>query len=169
MNARSAHLEELLYLRTDQLYASEEQEVEAFGKMLEYVHSNELKELFVRMADRSKQHISLLGDVLVKLDRKASHRKVQMTQGIIDEGWLAIKKSRSPEALDAMLLSVAQQMKHYEIAGYRAIRSYAATVGYQDIAKIAKDVLEEEEKEDAELTRLAREELNRSALEPSTS
>lgn len=166
MDTEGTHLKDLLHQRVDQLYSSEEQEMEAFGKMLEYVHSNELKELFVRVADRSKEHISLLGDILVKLDRKASHRKVQMTQGIMDEGWLAVKKSKAPEVLDAALLSVVQQMKHYEIAGYRAIRSYAETLGYQDIANIAKDMLEEEEKEDAELTRIAREEINRSALDP---
>lgn len=166
MVSEPTHLKELLYHRVEQLYSSEEQEMEAFGQMLEYIHSHELKQLFVRMADRSKEHISLLGDVLVRLDRKATHRKVQMTQGIVDEGWLVIKKSRSPELLDAALLNVGQRMKHYEIAAYRAIRSYADTLGYQDIGNIAKDILEEEEKEDAELTRLARADINRSALEP---
>ncbi len=169
MPENAAHLKELLYQRVESLYSSEEQEMEAFGKMLEYIHSHDLKDLFIRMAERSKEHISSLGDILIKLDRKATHRKVQMTQGIIDEGWLAIKKCRSPEALDAALLSVGQQMKHYEIAGYRAIRSYANTLGYQDIGNIAKDILEEEEKEDSELTRIAREEVNRSALEPNVS
>lgn len=163
----AGHLKELLYQRSEQLYSSEEQEMEAFGQMLDYIHSNELKQLFVRMADRSKEHISLLGDILVRLNRKATHRKVQMTQGIVDEGWLAIKKAKSPEALDAALLNVGQQMKNYEIAGYRAIRSYANSLGYKDIANIAKDIQEEEEKEDAELTRIAREHINKSALEPS--
>ncbi len=166
MNNGGTQLKDLLYHRVDQLYSSEEQEMEAFGKMVEYLHSHDLKELFVRIGDRSKEHISLLGDILVRLDQKASHRKVQMTQGILDEGWLAIKKCKAPEVLDASLLSVAQQMKHYEIAGYRAIRSYANTIGYQDIASTIKDILEEEEKEDAELTRIAREEINKSALDP---
>ncbi|MFB6258397.1 MAG: ferritin-like domain-containing protein [Flavobacteriales bacterium] len=166
MGTEVAPLKELLFQRVEQLYSSEEQEMEAFAKILEYIHSHELKEVFVRMADRSKEHISLLGDVLVRLDRKATHRKVQMTQGILDEGWLAIKKSRSPEVLDAMLLSVGQQMKHFEIAGYRAIQSYARALGYQDISDIAKRTLEEEEEEDAELTRIARSHINQSAIEP---
>ena len=168
MASETGHLKELLYQRTEQLYSSEEQEMEAFGQMLEYIHSNDLKQLFVRMADRSKEHISQLGDILVRLDRKATHRKVQMTQGILDEAWLAVKKARSPEALDAALLNVGQQMKNYEIAGFRAIRSYANSLGYNDIADIAKRIQEEEEKEDAELTRIAREHVNRSALNPDT-
>jgi ferritin-like metal-binding protein YciE len=166
MASRAAHLEELLYQRTEQLYSSEEQEMEAFGQILDYVHSNELKQLFVRTAERSKEHISRMGDVLVRLDRKATHRKVKMTQGILDEAWLAVKKSRSPEVLDAALLNVAQQMKNYEIAGYRAVRSYANSLGYNDIADIARGIQEEEEKEDAELTRIAREYINRNALNP---
>lgn len=166
MEGERVNLKDLLYQRVDEMYSSEEQEMNGFGEMLGYIHSNRLKEVFVRMADRSKEHISLLGDILVKLDRKATHRKTQMTQGILDEGWIAVKKSNSPEVLDAALLTVGQQMKQVEIAAYRAIRSYARTLGYQDIENIAKDVLEEEEKEDAELSRLAREQINKDALGP---
>jgi ferritin-like metal-binding protein YciE len=76
-------------------------------------------------------------------------------QGLIEEGEEFIKEKPGPEVMDAGLISIAQRVEHYEIAGYGSCRTYAEELGMRDIAKILQTTLDEEGETDKKLTRLA--------------
>ena len=68
---------------------------------------------------------------------------------------------------DAGLIGAAQQVEHYEMAGYGTTQTLAKRLGYQEIATLLQETLEEEAKADKKLTSIAESEVNIQA--PATS
>ena len=66
-----------------------------------------------------------------------------------------IEEDLAPEELDAGLISAAQRVEHYEIAGYGCVSTYAKLLGEDDAVSLLRKTLEEEKKTDAKLTQLA--------------
>ena len=46
-------------------------------------------------------------------------------QGVLTEGQEMIKQDADPAVRDAGLISAAQRVEHYEMAGYGTVRTYA--------------------------------------------
>jgi len=65
--------------------------------------------------------------------------------------------------LDAGLISAAQRVEHYEIAGYGSVRTYAETLGERDAATLLQQTLDEEGAADRRLTQLAESVINAQA------
>ena len=76
-------------------------------------------------------------------------------EGLIKEAKSLIKDRPDPEVLDAGLISAAQHVEHYEMAGYGTVRTYAQLLGYKGAARELQRTLNEEGKTDHLLTRLA--------------
>ena len=75
-------------------------------------------------------------------------------------------KSAKPGALqDAMLITAAQKVEHYEIATYGTARTYAQVVGERAVARLLEQTLKEEKDTDKKLTRIAEGSINKRAGE----
>lgn len=59
------------------------------------------------------------------------------------------------EALDAGIISAAQRVEHYEIAGYGCVRTYANILGEKEAVSLLEKTLQEEKEADKKLTELA--------------
>jgi hypothetical protein len=71
-----------------------------------------------------------------------------------------------PGALqDAMLITAAQKVEHYEIATYGTVRTYAQVVGEKTVARLTTQTLREEKAADKKLTRIAEGQVNRRAAQ----
>jgi ferritin-like metal-binding protein YciE len=81
-------------------------------------------------------------------------------EGIIAEGAEMIDEEADPEVKDAGLISAAQRVEHYEIAGYGTVRTYAELLGDKEGAKLLETTLREEEETDKELTKVAKSAIN---------
>lgn len=81
--------------------------------------------------------------------------------GIIEEGQEILEEFKDSPALDAGLLAAAQAVEHYEIARYGTLKSWAAQLGYKDVAQLLDQTLSEEAKTDQALTQLAETKVNR--------
>jgi ferritin-like metal-binding protein YciE len=53
------------------------------------------------------------------------------------------------------LISAAQKVEHYEIAGYGTARTLAEEMGHDEVAKLLDQTLEEEGQTDKDLTKCA--------------
>jgi ferritin-like metal-binding protein YciE len=71
-----------------------------------------------------------------------------------------IEEEADPEVKDAGLISAAQRVEHYEIAGYGTVRTYAELLGDKEGVKLLETTLREEEETDKELTRVAKSAIN---------
>jgi ferritin-like metal-binding protein YciE len=76
-------------------------------------------------------------------------------EGLLKEGAEMIKEDAEDDVRDAGLISAAQRVEHYEIAGYGTARTYAKLLGDNKGAKLLQQTLDEEGATDKKLTQLA--------------
>jgi ferritin-like metal-binding protein YciE len=76
-------------------------------------------------------------------------------EGLIKEGSEMIEEDPAPEELDAGLISAAQRVEHYEIAGYGCVSTYAKLLGEEQAVSLLRLTLKEEKETDEKLTHLA--------------
>ena len=79
---------------------------------------------------------------------------------ILSEGDELVKEKPEPSVLDAGLISKAQHVEHYEMAGYGSVSTWAALLGHNEQARLLRQTLEEERATDALLTDLATQSIN---------
>ena len=89
------------------------------------------------------------------MDESPKGKKCKGMEGLITEGSEMIEEDPGNEELDAGLISAAQRVEHYEIAGYGCVRTYARLLGEEDAVSLLKQTLEEEKEADQKLTSLA--------------
>jgi ferritin-like metal-binding protein YciE len=76
-------------------------------------------------------------------------------EGLLKEGAELIRERPDPDVLDAGLLSAAQHVEHYEMAGYGTARTWARLLGREEQAELLQQTLDEEQETDLKLTDLA--------------
>jgi ferritin-like metal-binding protein YciE len=62
--------------------------------------------------------------------------------------------------LDAGLISAAQHVEHYEMAGYGTVRTWARLLGYDSHVALLQQTLDEEKETDLLLTDIAENQIN---------
>ncbi len=85
-------------------------------------------------------------------------------KGLLEEGEELMKERADSDVLDAALISAAQRVEHYEMAGYGCARTYARLLGLEDDARVLQQTLDEEGETDHLLTELAERVINIEAL-----
>jgi ferritin-like metal-binding protein YciE len=73
---------------------------------------------------------------------------------------MLIAEEPDDDVLDAGLISAAQHVEHYEMAGYGTVRTYARQLGYESQAELLQRTLDEEGETDHLLTDLAEARIN---------
>ena len=137
------------------LYSAETQLVEALPKMANAASSDDLRAGFEEHLGQTKEHVSRLEKILKALGKSAKGKKCKGMEGLIKEGSEMIAEDPAPEELDAGLISAAQRVEHYEIAGYGCVSTYAKLLGEDEAASLLRRTLQEEKETDEKLTQLA--------------
>lgn len=137
------------------LYSAETQLVKALPKMANAASSKDLRAGFEEHLGQTKGHVARLEKILKGLGESAKGKKCKGMEGLIKEGSEMIGEDPAPEELDAGLISAAQRVEHYEIAGYGCVSTYAKLLGEDEAASLLKLTLEEEKETDKKLTQLA--------------
>ena len=78
-------------------------------------------------------------------------KKCKGMEGLIAEGAEMIEERPAPEELDAGLISAAQRVKHYEIAGYGSVRTYAQLLREDRSVSLLAQTLQEEKETDQKI------------------
>jgi ferritin-like metal-binding protein YciE len=138
------------------LYSAESQLVKALPKMAKAATSEDLSAGFAEHLNQTKEHVARLEKIFKGLGESPKGKKCKGMQGLIEEGSEMIEEDPEPEELDAGLISAAQRVEHYEIAGYGCVSTYAELLGENDALPLLKQTLEEEKETDEKLTQLAR-------------
>jgi len=81
-------------------------------------------------------------------------------EGILAEGAKLLKEDADPSLRDVLLISAAQRVEHYEIAGYGSARTYAQLLGDEEAAETLQLTLDEEAETDERLTEIAESSVN---------
>jgi ferritin-like metal-binding protein YciE len=160
-------LTDLLLKELADLNDAENQLIEALPLMAEASFSPELRKLFDEHLDQTRVQVDRLEKVFrhFKIDPRRKHCLAMA--GLIKEAQelLSQEEEADPSVLDAALITAAQKVEHYEIAGYGSVRTFARILGITEVQKLLQDTLDEEELTDRKLTAAAEEEINLDAAE----
>jgi ferritin-like metal-binding protein YciE len=146
------------------LYDAEQQILKALPKMVEAATHEDLKDAFAEHLTQTEEHVARLEEVCKNLDIKPKGKSCKGMEGVIEEGKELLKEEDPSPVLDAALISAAQHVEHYEIAGYGCAITYAKLLGLDDEAEILEETLNEEEETDELLSDLAEKVINKDAL-----
>jgi ferritin-like metal-binding protein YciE len=137
------------------LFSAENQLLKALPKMARASTSEDLRAGFEGHLEQTKEHVARLEKILKALGETPGGKKCKGMAGLIEEGAEMIAEDPDPEELDAGLISAAQRVEHYEIAGYGCVSTYARLLGEDRAQSLLKQTLEEEKETDKKLTQLS--------------
>jgi ferritin-like metal-binding protein YciE len=156
-----AHLvEELTDLRD-----AETQLTQALPKLAESATSRELRTAFQKHLKETRTHLTRIDQALRALGEKPSSETCEAMKGLLKEGEKHMKKAPAGALRDAVLITGAQKVEHYEMASYGTARTYAQVLGEQQVARLLEQTLEEEKAADRTLTDIAEGSVNEEAAE----
>lgn len=142
------------------LYNAEQQITKALPKMAKAASSPDLKQAFEDHQKQTEEHVHRLERIFEKLGESPKGKTCRGMEGIIREGEEMIQENADPSVRDAALISAAQRVEHYEMAGYGTVRNYAKLLDHKDAAKLLQKTLDEEGATDKKLTKLAESGIN---------
>jgi ferritin-like metal-binding protein YciE len=137
------------------LHSAERQIIQALPRMIKAASSPELKSALQEHLDITNQQLARLNQIFEKLGKKGTGKKCKGMEGVIADGKEILEEDMTPEVLDAAIISAAQHVEHYEMAGYGTVRTYAQLLGDREAAKLLQTTLDEEGDADKKLTLLA--------------
>jgi ferritin-like metal-binding protein YciE len=153
-------VDDLFLAELRDLYDAENQLLKALPKLAEAATTPALKTAFSQHLEQTKGHVGRLDRVFRELDAKPSGESCEAMKGLVKEGEEFIQAKGEPSVRDAGLIGAAQRVEHYEMAGYGTARTLAKRLGYQEIATLLQQTLEEEGEADKKLTAVAENEVN---------
>jgi ferritin-like metal-binding protein YciE len=145
------------------LYSAEQQILKALPKIIKAARHTDLKQALETHRQQTEGHVERLERVFQELGMSAKAKKCAGMEGILEEGEDLIKEEPDPSVLDAGLISKAQHVEHYEMAGYGSVCNWANLLGHAEQARLLRQTLDEEKAADALLTRLATQSINMDA------
>ena len=156
-----AHLvEELTDLRS-----AETQLTQALPKLAQSATSAQLRAAFQKHLKETRTHLTRIDQALRALGEKPSSETCEAMKGLLKEGEKHMKKAPAGALRDAVLITGAQKVEHYEMASYGTARTYAQVLGEQQVARLLEQTLKEEKAADRTLTSIAESSVNEDAAE----
>lgn len=144
----------------------EEQNLKFLPKLIEKCTSPELRSALEKHFNEAKEHSKKVQKIFQQAGLKPT--KIKWESPIKDVFKNAIKfidENEPSPILDAAIIAMVQQLEHFEIAHYGALREYATITEKHELADLLRSTLKEEKLTDSVMIRLARESgLNVAAL-----
>ena len=146
------------------LYDAEQQILEALPKMIQQTKHADLKRGFQEHYQQTEQQVQRLEQIFESLGESPEGKECHGMKGLLEEGEEIMKEFGDSDVLDAALISAAQHVEHYEMAGYGCARTYAHMLGFAEHGNLLQRTLDEEGETDKKLTELAETVVNIDAL-----
>jgi ferritin-like metal-binding protein YciE len=156
-------LREHLVEELNDLLNAEQQLIDALPQMSEKAASRELRTAFRSHLAETRQHETRVARALKQLGEKASGATCEAMKGLLEEGQKLMGEAEAGALRDAMMITAAQKVEHYEIASYGTVRTYAQLLGEKGVAQLLTENLKQEKAADKTLTRIAEGSVNRQA------
>lgn len=147
------------------IYWAEKALTKALPTMAKNATSEELIDAINQHLVETEEHITRLEKVFELIDKKATAKKCDAMEGLIEEGKGILEETEIGVVRDAGIIAASQKIEHYEIATYGTLRQYAETLGFEEAASILELTLDEEKGADKKLTEVAVNAINLEAAE----
>jgi len=142
------------------IYWAEKALVKAIPKMIKKATSEELIEALENHLEETEGHVQRCEQVFELLGKPAQSKKCEAMDGLLAEADDIMSESDEGVMRDAGIISAAQKVEHYEIATYGTLKTFAKTLGMNNIADLLEETLNEEKNADETLTSVAESAIN---------
>ncbi len=149
-------LEKLLIDELKDLYSAEHQITKALPKIAKAAATPELKEALESHLAETKGQIERLDKIGEILGKSLKGKTCDGMKGVLTEGSSVLEEVAEGNVRDAGIISAAQRVEHYEMAGYGAVREYARLLGMNDVVKLLEETLKEEKAADQKLSSISK-------------
>ena len=149
-------MDELFVDELKDLYSAEKQITRALPKLVKAATSDELREAFQSHLEETNGHVTRLEKAFEILGKSPKGKTCVGMKGVLEEGSEVLEDTDKGEVRDAGLISAAQRVEHYEMAGYGSARDFAKLLGQEEIAELLEETLEEEKAADKKLTSISK-------------
>jgi ferritin-like metal-binding protein YciE len=149
------------------LYNAEKQLTKALPKLVKKATNPELRTALENHLGETEEHVRRLEQCAEMLGIKPTGKVCHGMMGVIDEANEHVGELEKGAVMDAVIIECGQKAEHYEIAGYGTICEWGKILGKNDVVKILKQTIAEEEKADAKLSQIAESKVNQMALQES--
>jgi len=148
------------------LYNAEHQLLKALPKMAKAASSSELAKAFTDHLAETEVQIERLETIFKELEVSPKGKKCKAMEGLLEEGKEVMAEDADPSVMDAALISAAERVEHYEMAGYDCVRTFARLPGFDNAVDLLQETLDQEGTADEKLTELAEAVIVAEAVEP---
>ena len=160
-------LRELYVDELKDLYDAENQIMKALPKMMDAASSEELQSALSEHLEVTRQQAKRIEQIFQNMGEKLKAEKCKGIEGVIKEGSDILSEDMEENVKDAAIISAAQRVEHYEMAGYGTVRTWANLLGEDEAKELLQQTLDEEKEADQTLNELA-EQINVQAESGST-
>ena len=154
------NLKDLFEETLKDIYYAEHAILKALPKMAAKASTGELKKAFTSHLEETNGQVVRLDKVFEVLGKKPQSKKCDAIEGLIKEAEGIMEEAKTPEVMDAGLISSAQAVEHYEIARYGTLRTWAEELGMKAAVKLLQETLDQEHACNDSLTALAEDRIN---------
>lgn len=149
------NLQDLFIEQLRDLYDGERQITEALPKLMQKASNPELKNALKEHLGVTRTHTQRLKEIFQGLKQKPGGETCKGMKGVIKEGDDLVSKGNDPGLIDASIITSAQRVEHYEIAGYGTVKAFAQQLGKLEFARLLEQTLSEEKEADSLLSQIA--------------
>ncbi len=164
-SSAASGLTELFEDALKDIYWAEKALTKALPVMVKNASSVELKDALDNHLTETEEQITRLEEVFKIVGKKATAKKCDAMDGLIEEAKGMLEETEFGVVRDAGIIAASQKIEHYEIATYGTLRQFAETLGLPEAATLLEQTLDEEKGADKTLTEVAVNAVNLEAAE----
>ncbi len=138
-----------------ELYDVEQQTIEALPRIIRAAASKELKTALELHLAETKEQAERLESILDAMPGPRPFGSSDPARAMLSKSALLAAWYDASPVLDWALIAAAQQLEHFEIAGYGAARMLARMLNYERAAALLAKTLKEEQDTAADLAQIA--------------
>ena len=146
------------------LYNAEKQLTKALPKLVKKASDPALKQALEMHLQETEEHVRRLEQCAEMLEIKPTGKVCHGMMGLIDEANEHVGELKPGSVMDGVIILCGQKAEHYEMTSYGTLCEWGKLMGRDDIVKILKMTMSEEEKADQKLTQLAEGGINQKAM-----
>jgi ferritin-like metal-binding protein YciE len=147
------------------LLDAENQLTKALPKLAQSATSKSLRAAFQKHLTETRKHVTRLNQALRDLGERPKSKTCEAMKGLLEEGETMMKKTPAGSLRDAVMITGAQKVEHYEMASYGTVRTYARVLRERTVARLLEQTLKEEKLADRNLTKIAEGSVNKKAAD----
>jgi ferritin-like metal-binding protein YciE len=157
--------QDMLTTELKEIHSAERQLSRAIPKLSREITSDRLREMLDLRKEQGARLIDEIDQAFERMEATKGRPKNPAAEGLIEDLDEHLQEIKDESMLDAALLAGVQKLEHYCIAAWGTARSMGELLGQKQIVQAMERALDEGKKLDADLTRLAEEEINPAMLQ----